>query len=176
MAQENKTGWLIIAHGGGWTQGFTLANSPFYAGRYSLQRLAFLKDSSLVGALRRASLACAALVFRFFSALRFLGCALRFRSFRPSLNWGFPFWRLDLTRHSSWPAYGGRLTLGVSWPVAHRRRIFFWTHYPERNSCARPLLVFSLLFPSRPSRSHPNMSRLRTAAPLRIIRLGTTAL
>lgn len=114
MAQENKTGWLIIAHGGGWTQGFTLANSPFYAGRYSLQRLAFLKDSSLVGALRRASLACAALVFRFFSALRFLGCALRFRSFRPSLNWGFPFWRLDLTRHSSWPAYGGRLTLGVS--------------------------------------------------------------
>ena len=46
----------------------------------------------------------------FFSALRRFGYAVLFRSLRPSLAWGFPFWRLGLTGQSSRPASGGRLT------------------------------------------------------------------
>ena len=58
------------------------------------------------------------LVLRQFSAFlpalrRFRG-ALLFRSLRPSSSWGFPFWRLGLTVQSSRPAFGGRLTFGVS--------------------------------------------------------------
>ena len=37
-----------------------------------------------------------------------------FRGLRPSSISGFPFWRLGLTGQSSRPAYGGRLTFGVS--------------------------------------------------------------
>ena len=46
----------------------------------------------------------------FLSALRRFGYAVLFRSLRPSLAWGFPFWRLGLTGQSSRPAFGGRLT------------------------------------------------------------------
>ena len=46
----------------------------------------------------------------FLQALRRLGCALLFRSLRPSSAWGFPFWLLGLTVQSSRPAFGGRLT------------------------------------------------------------------
>ena len=44
---------------------------------------------------------------------RFRGAAL-FRGPRPSSSQGVPFWPSGLTRRSSRPAYGGRLTLGVS--------------------------------------------------------------
>ena len=47
-------------------------------------------------------------------ALRRLGGAVLFRSLRSSSSWGFPFWRLGLTVQSSRPAFGGRLTFGVS--------------------------------------------------------------
>ena len=43
---------------------------------------------------------------------RFRGAAL-FRGPRPSSSQGVPFWPSGLTRRSSRPAYGGRLTLGV---------------------------------------------------------------
>ena len=58
------------------------------------------------------------LVLRLFSvflqALRRLRGAVLFRGLRPSSISGFPFWRLGLTGQSSRPAYGGRLTFGVS--------------------------------------------------------------
>ena len=44
---------------------------------------------------------------------RFRGPAL-FRGLRPCSSPGAPFWLSGLTRRSSRPAYGGRLTLGVS--------------------------------------------------------------
>ena len=47
-------------------------------------------------------------------ALRRLRGAVLFHRVGPSSNWGFPFWVLGLTLQSSRPAYGGRLTLGVS--------------------------------------------------------------
>ena len=47
-------------------------------------------------------------------ALRRLRGAVLFRGLRPSSISGFPFWRLGLTGQSSRPAYGGRLTFGVS--------------------------------------------------------------
>ena len=47
-------------------------------------------------------------------ALRRLRGALLFRGLRPSSIWGFPFWLLGLTVQSSRPAFGGRLTFGVS--------------------------------------------------------------
>ena len=40
--------------------------------------------------------------------------AVLFHSVGPSLSWGCPFWVLGLTRQSSRPAYGGRLTSPVS--------------------------------------------------------------
>ena len=43
---------------------------------------------------------------------RFRGPAL-FRGLRPCPSPGAPFWPSGLTRRSSRPAYGGRLTLGV---------------------------------------------------------------
>ena len=46
----------------------------------------------------------------FLSALRRFGYAVLFRSSRPSLAWGFTFWRFGLTGQSSRPAFGGRLT------------------------------------------------------------------
>ena len=47
-------------------------------------------------------------------ALRRLRGAVLFRSLRPSSSWGFPCWLLGLTVQSSRPAFGGRLTFGVS--------------------------------------------------------------
>ena len=47
-------------------------------------------------------------------ALRRLRGAVLFRSLRPSSIQQFPFWRLGLTVQSSRPAFGGRLTFGVS--------------------------------------------------------------
>ena len=47
-------------------------------------------------------------------ALHRLRGAVLFRGLRPSSISGFPFWRLGLTGQSSRPAYGGRLTFGVS--------------------------------------------------------------
>ena len=47
-------------------------------------------------------------------ALRRLRGAVLFRGLRPSSSWGFPFWLLGLTVQSSRPAFGGRLTFGVS--------------------------------------------------------------
>ena len=47
-------------------------------------------------------------------ALRRLRGAVLFRSLRPSSCWGFPCWLLGLTVQSSRPAFGGRLTFGVS--------------------------------------------------------------
>ena len=47
-------------------------------------------------------------------ALRRLRGAVLFRSLRPSSSWGFPCWLLGLTLRSSRPAYGGRLTFGIS--------------------------------------------------------------
>ena len=49
-----------------------------------------------------------------FQALRRLRGAVFFRGLRSSSSWGFPFWRLGLTVQSSRPAFGGRLTFGVS--------------------------------------------------------------
>ena len=46
----------------------------------------------------------------FFQALCRLRGALLFCGLRPSSIWGFPFWLLGLTRQSSRPAFGGRLT------------------------------------------------------------------
>ena len=46
-------------------------------------------------------------------ALRRLRGAVLFHRVGPSLSWGFLFWLLGLTRQSSRPASGGRLTLGV---------------------------------------------------------------
>ena len=60
------------------------------------------------------ALASQALPAIFIAALRrFRGAAL-FRGPRPSSSQGVPFWPSGLTRRSSRPAYGGRLTLGVS--------------------------------------------------------------
>ena len=58
------------------------------------------------------------LVLRQFSAFlpalrRFRGTLL-FRGLRSSSIWGFPFWLLGLTVQSSRPAFGRRLTFGVS--------------------------------------------------------------
>ena len=50
----------------------------------------------------------------FLQALRCLRGAVFFRGLRSSSSWGFPFWRLGLTVQSSRPAFGGRLTFGVS--------------------------------------------------------------
>ena len=50
----------------------------------------------------------------FLKALRRLRGAVLFRGLRSSSSWGFPFWRLGLTVQSSRPAFGGRLTFGVS--------------------------------------------------------------
>ena len=47
-------------------------------------------------------------------ALRRRRGAVLFRGLRPSSSWGFPFWLLGLTVQSSRPAFGGRLTFGVS--------------------------------------------------------------
>ena len=65
-----------------------------------------------LGVLLRAGLRLLALrqFSAFLSALRRLGYAVLFRGLRPSLAWGFPFWRLGLTGQSSRPAFGGRLT------------------------------------------------------------------
>ena len=49
-----------------------------------------------------------------FQAVCRLRGALLFRGLRPSSIWGFPFWLLGLTGQSSRPAFGGRLTFGVS--------------------------------------------------------------
>ena len=60
------------------------------------------------------ALASQALPAIFIAALRrFRGAAL-FRGPRPSSSQGVPFWPSGLTRRSSRPAYGGRLTLAVS--------------------------------------------------------------
>ena len=60
------------------------------------------------------ALASQALPAIFIAALRrFRGAAL-FRGPRPSSSQGVPFWPSGLTRRSSRPAYGGRLTLFVS--------------------------------------------------------------
>ena len=60
------------------------------------------------------ALASQALPAIFIAALRrFRGAAL-FRGPRPSSSQGVPFWPSGLTRRSSRPAYGGRLTLCVS--------------------------------------------------------------
>ena len=50
----------------------------------------------------------------FLQAVRRLRGTLLFRGLRPSSIWGFPFWLLWLTGQSSRPAFGGRLTFGVS--------------------------------------------------------------
>ena len=49
-----------------------------------------------------------------FQALRRLRGAVLFHGLRSSSIWGFPFWLLVLTVQSSRPAFGGRLTFGVS--------------------------------------------------------------
>ena len=49
-----------------------------------------------------------------FQALRRFRDAVLFRSVRPSSIQWFLFWLLDLTVQSSRPAFGGRLTFGVS--------------------------------------------------------------
>jgi hypothetical protein len=46
----------------------------------------------------------------FLQAVRRLGGTMFFRSLRPSLIWGCPFWLLWLTGQSNRPAFGGRLT------------------------------------------------------------------
>ena len=55
--------------------------------------------------------ALAAIIFQ---ALRRLRGAVLFRGSRPLSTLGFPFWLLGLTVQSSRPAFGGRLTFGVS--------------------------------------------------------------
>ena len=49
-----------------------------------------------------------------FQAVRRLGGTLLFRGLRPSLIQQFLFWFLWLTGQSNRPAFGGRLTFGVS--------------------------------------------------------------
>ena len=55
----------------------------------------------------------------FLQALRCLRGALLFRSLRPSSIQWFLFWLLGLTVQSSLPAFGGRLTFGVSTTETH---------------------------------------------------------
>ena len=73
-----------------------------------------------------------------FQALRRLRGAVFFRGLRSSSSWGFPFWRLGLTVQSSRPAFGGRLTFGVS-PITRSMRAA--TYFSAR-PCSKRFLAF----------------------------------
>ena len=63
----------------------------------------------------------------FLPAVRRLRGTLLFRGLRPSSIQWFLFWLLDLTVQSSRPAFGGRLTFGVSpfiFPLYARSHLF----------------------------------------------------
>ena len=93
------------------------------------------------------ALASQALPAIFIAALRrFRGAAL-FRGPRPSSSQGVPFWPSGLTRRSSRPAYGGRLTLGVS-PITRSMRAA--TYFSAR-PCSKGFLAFLASSACQPS-------------------------
>ena len=94
-----------------------------------------------------------------FQALRRLRGAVFFRGLRSSSSWGFPFWRLGLTVQSSRPAFGGRLTFGVS-PITRSMRAA--TYFSAR-PCSKGFQAFWAPSACQPSAtSYPSCS----AAPL----------
>ena len=88
------------------------------------------------------ALASQALPAIFIAALRrFRGAAL-FRGPRPSSSQGVPFWPSGLTRRSSRPAYGGRLTLAVS-PITRFMRAATYSSAPPCSKGFQALLASS---------------------------------
>ena len=103
-------------------------------------------------------------------ALRCLRGAVLFRGLHSSSSWGFPFWRLGLTGQSSRPAYGGRLTFGVS-PITRSMRAATYFSAPP---CSKGFLAFwassacaasATCYPSCSAASLPWPSGFSWAAP-----------
>ena len=117
------------------------------------------------------ALASQALPAIFIAALRrFRGAAL-FRGPRPSSSQGVPFWPSGLTRRSSRPAYGGRLTLGVS-PITRFMRAATYSSAPP---CSKGFQAFwapsacaasATSYPSCSAASLPWPSGFSWAAPV----------